>query len=112
MRCFFDKRATVVDVSERDVIDCFQGIFDHQTYIDFGHHRPHSISSLKSMVQEWADEEDKAINKYESTRAQKQQHVKNGGQGKNSNNRLNNNNYSGPNRKRRPDNTIAAMSRP
>jgi hypothetical protein len=37
MRCFFDKRATVVDVSDKEVIDLFQdGLYHHRTFEDFG----------------------------------------------------------------------------
>ena len=61
------------------------------------------------MVLEWVDEEDKELNKYEPYRIQNQSN--NGSKGKNSNNRPNNN-YSGtPNRKRKPNNTVAAMER-
>jgi hypothetical protein len=60
MRRFFDKRATVVDVTDKEVIDLFQDGLNHQG----------------------------------------------GNQGSRSNN------YSGPNRKHKPDNTIAAIQRP
>jgi hypothetical protein len=33
MRCFFDKRATVVDVTDKEVIDLFQdGLYHHRTF--------------------------------------------------------------------------------
>jgi hypothetical protein len=32
MCCFFDKRATVVNITDKEVIDCFQdGIYHHRT---------------------------------------------------------------------------------
>jgi hypothetical protein len=35
MRCFFDKRATVVDVSDKEVIDLFQdGLYHRRTFED------------------------------------------------------------------------------
>jgi hypothetical protein len=41
MRRFFDKRATVVDVTDKEVIDLFQ---------DFNRRRPSSITHLKDMI--------------------------------------------------------------
>jgi hypothetical protein len=43
----FDKRATVVDVTDKEVIELFQ---DSLTFEDFGHHRPSSITKLKDMI--------------------------------------------------------------
>jgi hypothetical protein len=41
MRRFFDKRTTVVDVTNREVIDLFQdGLYHRRTFDDFGRHRP------------------------------------------------------------------------
>jgi hypothetical protein len=86
MWCFFDRRATVVDVTNKEVIDLFQDdLYHRRTFEDFGRRRPSSIIKLKDMITSWADEEDKANAKY---------------------------NYSGPNRKRKPDNTVAAIQRP
>jgi hypothetical protein len=60
MRCFFDKRATVVDVTDKEVIDLFQdGLYHCHTFEDFGRRRPSSITKLKDMITSWADEEDK-----------------------------------------------------
>jgi hypothetical protein len=60
------------------------------------------------------DEEDKANAKYDAIRGKSKQNP--GGSSNNNNNRdqggRNNNNYSGPNRKRKPDNTVAAIQRP
>jgi hypothetical protein len=45
MRRFFDKRATVVDVSDKEVIDHFQdGLYHRRTFEDFGRRRPSSIT--------------------------------------------------------------------
>jgi hypothetical protein len=65
------------------------------------------------MITSWADEEDKANAKYDAIRGKNKQNAggssgNNGTQG----GRNNNNNYSGPNRKRKPDNTVAAIQRP
>jgi transcriptional accessory protein Tex/SPT6 len=112
MRRFFDKRATVVDVSDKEVIDLFQdGLYHCRTFKDFGRHRPSSITHLKDMITSWADEEDKANAKYDVIRGKSKQNT-----GGNSNNNGNqggrSNNYSGPNRKRKLDNTVMAIQRP
>jgi hypothetical protein len=93
---FFDKLATIVDVSNKEVIDLFQyGLYHHRTFEDFGRPRPSS----------------KADTKYDAICDKSKQNT-----GGNSNNNGNqggrSNNYSGPNRKRKPDNTIAAIQHP
>jgi hypothetical protein len=60
------------------------------------------------MITSWADEEDKANAKYDAIRGKNKQNAG----GSNNNNRDQgdpNNNYSGPNRKRKPDNTVATI---
>jgi hypothetical protein len=104
MRCFFDKRATVVDVTDKEVIDLFQDDLYHRyTLEDFSRRRPSTITKLKDMITSWADEEDKANAKYDAIRDKS----KNNPGGSNNNNRdqggRSNNNYSGPNRKHKPD---------
>jgi hypothetical protein len=50
MRRFFDKRVTVVDVTDKEVIDLFQdGLYHCRTFEDFGRHHPSSITKLKDM---------------------------------------------------------------
>jgi hypothetical protein len=112
MRCFFDKRATVVDVTDKEVIDLFQDCLYHRhTFQDFGRRRPSSITHLKDMITSWADEEDKANAQYDAIRGNSKQNT-----GGNSNNNGNqggrSKNYSSPNHKRKPDNTVAAIQRP
>jgi hypothetical protein len=114
MRRFFDKRTTVVDVTDKEVIDLFQdSLYHRRTFEDFGRRRPKSIPHLKDMITSCADEEDKANAKYDAIRGKSKQNA-GGGSGNNTNQggRNNNNNYSGPNRKRTPDNTVAAIQRP
>jgi hypothetical protein len=63
------------------------------------------------MITSCADEEDKVNAKYEAIRGKSKQNPG----GSNNNNRDQggrNNNYSGPNLKRKPDNTVAAIQRP
>jgi hypothetical protein len=119
MRCFFDKRATVVDVTDKEVINLFQdGLYHRRTFEDFGRRRPSSITHLKDMITSWADEEDKANAKYDTIHGKSKQNTgdnsnNNGNQGDRSNNNGNqgdrSNNYSGPNCKRKPENTVAAI---
>jgi hypothetical protein len=113
MRRFFVKRATVVDVTDKEVIDLFQdGLYCRRTFEDFGRHCPKSIPHVKDMITSWADEEDKANAKYDAIRGKSKQNT-GGGSGNNGNQGgRNNNNYSGPNRKRKPDNIVAAIQRP
>jgi hypothetical protein len=100
MWLFFDKRTTVVDVTDKEVIDLFQdGLYHRRTFED-----------LKDMITSWADEEDKANAKYNVIRGKSKQNTG----GNNNNNRDQggrSNNYSGPNRKRKPDNTVATIQR-
>jgi hypothetical protein len=116
MRHFFDKRATVVDVTDKEVIDLFQdGLYHCRNFEDFGCRRPSSITKLKDMTTSWVDEEDKANAKYDAIRGKSKNNL--GGSNNNNNNNrdpggCNNNNYSGPNRKRKPDNTVTAIQRP
>jgi hypothetical protein len=113
MRCFFDKHATVVDDTDKEVIDLFQdGLYHRCTVDDFGRRHPKSIPHLKDMITSWEDEEDKANTKYDAIRGKNKQNT-GGGSGNNGNQgSRNSNNYSGPNRKRKPDNTVAAIQRP
>jgi hypothetical protein len=114
MQCFFDKRATVVDVTDKEVIDLFQdGLYHHCTFEDFSRRRPSSITKLKDMITSWADEEDKANAKYDAIRGKGKQNA--GGSSNNNNNPDQggrNNNYSGPNHKHMPDNTVADIQCP
>jgi hypothetical protein len=114
MRRFFDKRATVVDDTDKEVIDLFQdGLYHRRTFEDFGRRCPKSSPHLKDMITSWADEEDKANAKYDAICGKNKQNP-GGSSGNNGNQggRNNNNNYSGPNRKRKLDNTVAAIQHP
>jgi hypothetical protein len=63
------------------------------------------------MITSWADEEDKANAKYDAIRGKSKQNT-GGGSSNNENQDGRSNNYSGPNRKCKPDNTVAAIQRP
>jgi hypothetical protein len=57
MHRFFDKRATVVDVTDKEVIGLFQdGLYHCCTFENFGRRRLSSITKLKDMITSWADE--------------------------------------------------------
>jgi hypothetical protein len=110
MQRFFDKRTTVVDVTDKEVIDLFQDdLYHRRTFEDFGRRCPRSIPHLKDMITSWADEEDKANAKYDAIRGKSKQNT--GGDSSNNGNQggRNNNNYSGPNSKCKPDNTVAPI---
>jgi hypothetical protein len=62
------------------------------------------------MITSWADEENKANAKYDAIRGKSKQNTGSGSSNNgNQGGRNNNNYYSGPNRKRKPDNTVAAI---
>jgi hypothetical protein len=84
---FFDKRTTVVDVTDK-VIDLFQdGLYHHRTFEDFIRRHLSSVTKLKDMIMSWADKEEKAITKYDSIRGKSKHNT-----GGNNNNNNNNNN--------------------
>jgi hypothetical protein len=62
------------------------------------------------MITSWADEEDKANAKYDAIHGKRKQNT-GGGSSNNGNQGGRSNNYSSPNRKRKPDNTVAAIQR-
>jgi hypothetical protein len=64
------------------------------------------------MITSWADEEDKANAKYDAIRGKNKQNTGGGSGNNGSQGGRSNNNYSGPNRKRKPDNTVTAIQRP
>jgi hypothetical protein len=64
------------------------------------------------MMTSWADEEDKANVKYDAIRGKRKQNTGGGSSNNGNQGGRNNNNYSGPNRKRKPDNTVAAIQHP
>jgi hypothetical protein len=113
MRRFFDKRATVVDVSDKEVINLFQdGLYHRLTFEDFGRRRPSSITHLKNMITSWTDEEDKVNAKYDAIRGKRKQNAGGGSSNNENQGGRNSNNYSGPNCKRKLDNTVAAIQCP
>jgi hypothetical protein len=91
MQRFFDKRAIVVDIADKEVINLFQnGLYHHRTFEDFSRRHPSSITKLLDMITSWANEEDKANAKYGSIRGKSKHNT-----GSNNNNNNNNNNKKG-----------------
>jgi hypothetical protein len=87
MRQFFDKRATEVNVTDKEVIDLFQNeLYHRRTFEDFGRRHPSSITRLKDLITSWADEEDKANAKYDSIRGKSKYNTGGSSSTNNSNN--------------------------
>jgi hypothetical protein len=83
MRRFFDKRATVVEITDKEVINLFQdGLYHCCTFEDFGCRHSSSITKLKDMITSWAVEEDKVNTKYDSIRGKSKHNTS----GRNNNN--------------------------
>jgi hypothetical protein len=67
MRRFFNKHATVVDFTDKEVNDCFQdGHYHRRTFEDFGRRRRSSITKLEDMITSWAQEENMTNAKYDT----------------------------------------------
>jgi hypothetical protein len=59
-RRFFDVRATIANISDEDIIDCFyNGITDPGIYRDFGQNRPKTVAGLRDMIHDWSEQEEK-----------------------------------------------------
>jgi hypothetical protein len=56
---FFKTRATIANITDEDVICCFQnGLFSNHTYHDFGRNRLTTAVELRDIMARWADQED------------------------------------------------------
>jgi hypothetical protein len=59
-RRFFDVRATIANISEEDIIDCFyNGLTDPGIYRVFGRNRRKTIIGLRDMMHDWSEQEEK-----------------------------------------------------
>jgi hypothetical protein len=100
-------RTTIANISEEDIIDCFyNGITDPGIYRDFGRNRPKTIAGLHDMMHDWSEQEEKMreqlprcndsnLRRTNDSRTDKSQR-----------------DYSGPSRKRKPDDLVAAVDHP
>jgi hypothetical protein len=53
-RCFFKMRATIANITDEDVICCFQNeLFSKHTYHDFRRNRPTTTVELHDMMARW-----------------------------------------------------------
>jgi hypothetical protein len=106
-RRFFNVRATIANITEEDIIDCFyNGLTDPGIYHDFGRNRPKTVAGLRDMMHDWSEQEEKMRERFprrtdlnqkrnNDTRADKGQR-----------------NFSGSSRKRKPDDLITAVECP
>jgi hypothetical protein len=70
---FFETRATIANITDEDVIRCFQsGLFSKHTYHDFGHNRPTTSIELRNMMARWADQEDEENDRFPKRNHDKQ----------------------------------------
>jgi hypothetical protein len=59
-RRFFDVRATIANIMEEDIIDCFyNGLTDSGIYRDFGRNRLKTVAGLRDMMHDWSEQEEK-----------------------------------------------------
>jgi hypothetical protein len=103
---FFDVRATIANISEEDIIDCFyNGITDPGIYRDFGRNRSKIVAGLRDMMHDWSEQEEKMRERFPRRNDSNLRHP--------NDNRTDKSqwDYSGPSRKHKPDDLIAAVDR-
>jgi hypothetical protein len=104
---FFDVRATIANISEEDIIDCFyNSITDPGIYRDFGRNRPKTIARLRDMMHDWSEQEEKMRERFPRRQDGNLRHPYD-----NRNNKSQRD-YPGPPRKRKPDDLITAVDHP
>jgi hypothetical protein len=106
-RRFFDVRATITNISEDDIIDCFyNGITDPGIYRDFGRNRLKTVAGLRDMMHDWSEQEEKMRERFprrqDSNLRCPNDNRNNKGQ----------RDYLGPPQKCKPDDLIMAVDRP
>jgi hypothetical protein len=100
-------RATIANISEEDIIDCFyNGLTDPGIYRDFGRNRPKTVAGLDDMMHDWSEQEEKMRERFPRRTDLNQK--------RNNDNRADKGqrDFSGSSRKRKPDDLIAAVERP
>jgi hypothetical protein len=54
--CFFKTHATIANITDEDIIRCFQNsLFSKNMYHDFRRNRPTTAVELRDMMVRWAD---------------------------------------------------------
>jgi hypothetical protein len=106
-RRFFDVRATIANILEEDIINCFyNSITDPGIYRDFGRNKPKTIAGLRDMMHDWSEQEEKMQEQF--SRCQdgnlRRPH--------DNHNDKSHRDYPDPPRKRKPDDLITAVDRP
>lgn len=72
---FFDTRATIANIADDDVIDCFHnGLVAQQLYRDFGRNRLRSVVALRDMMLAWADQEEQERDRFPRRKDNNQKH--------------------------------------
>jgi hypothetical protein len=100
-RRFFETRTTITNITDEDIIHCFQhGLFSKNTYHDFGRNRQTIVVELRDMMAWWADQEDEENNRFPKRNHDKQGNA-NGHFDKSQRNHI------GNTRKCKPDHEIA-----
>jgi hypothetical protein len=62
---FFETCATIANITDEDVIHCFQhGLFSKNMYHDFGRNRPTIAVELSDKMPRWADQEDEENDRF------------------------------------------------
>jgi hypothetical protein len=96
-----------VNISEEDIIDCFyNGITDPGIYRDIGRNRPKTIAGLRDMMHDWFEQEEKMRERFPRCN---DSILRRPNDNRNDKSKQD---YSGPPRKRKPDDLIAAVDRP
>jgi hypothetical protein len=102
-RCFFEMRATIANITDEDIIRCFQnGLFSKHTYHDFGRNRPTTAVELCDMMARWTNQEDEENDHFPKRNHDKQSNG-NGHFDKSQRN------HSENNRERKPDHEVATI---
>jgi hypothetical protein len=105
-RRFFDVRATIANITEEDIIDCFyNGLTDPGIYRDFGRNRPKTVAGLCDMMHDWSEQEEKMRERFPGCTDLNQK--------RNNDNRADKGqqDFSGSSRKCKPDDLVTAVER-
>jgi hypothetical protein len=104
---FFDVRATIANISEEDIIDCFyNGITNPGIYRDFGRNGPKTVVGLHDMVHDWFEQEEKMRERFPRHQDSTLRHPNDNRNDKSQRD------YSGSSRKRKLDDLITAVDCP
>jgi hypothetical protein len=104
---FFDVRATIMNISKEDIIDCFyNGLTDLGIYRDFGQNRLKTVAGLRDMMHDWSEQEEKMREWFPRRTDNNPRRTNDNRTDKSQRD------YSCSSRKCKPDDLIAAVDRP